>query len=260
MRNILTVSYCSDIDGYKKISEEYGTAFEVNDFCSPRVLDDAGAIQEIINAYTGIHIPPGSTMHGAFYDVLIHSEDGRIACTGKYRMKQSMDIARRLGVKGVVFHTGYNPGVPGKAYRDRVVNEFSEYMGELLREYPDVNIYIENMFEQDAELLVGMSERLSQYENYGICFDYAHAVVYGRDTDRMAVMLAPYVRHIHINDNNLEEDLHLAVGSGKMDWNRFCGYCNGIFKEADILVEVAGAEEQVRSLEYMRTHFGGVVS
>ena len=64
-------------------------------------------------------------------------------------------------------------------------------------------------------------------------------------------MLAPYVKHIHINDNDFRQDLHLAVGDGDIDWARFKIYYETYFPEATVLIEVTGMDKITRSLEYL---------
>ena len=68
--------------------------------------------------------------------------------------------------------------------------------------------------------------------------------------------LAGYIKHIHINDNNLKKDLHLPVGDGVLDWKRFTMYYRQYFKECSVLVETALPEDQRRSLEYIDNRMG----
>jgi hypothetical protein len=80
----------------------------------------------------------------------------------------------------------------------------AEYVEELLKEYPEIDIYMENMFDMTPEVLVGISERLCQYSNYGVCLDYAHASISDSPMRDWVEMLAPYLKHVHISDNDLK--------------------------------------------------------
>ncbi len=128
-----------------------------------------------------------------------------------------------------------------------------KYLGGILKENPDMNIYIENMFDRSPYMLQGLSERLIKYDNFGVCCDYAHAMSFGRgtDIDEWVEALAPYIKHMHINDNDLENDLHLAIGDGKIDWNKFAEYYEKYFYKSTILIEVSGIEKQRRSAEFL---------
>lgn len=66
--------------------------------------------------------------------------------------------------------------------------------------------------------------------------------------------LAPYIRRIHINDNDLINDLHLTVGDGCLDWKEYDRLIRKYRVEASVLVELNGYEAQKKSLEYMKQH------
>ena len=63
----------------------------------------------------------------------------------------------------------------------------------------------------------------------------------------------PYIRHMHINDNDLVKDMHLPLGDGIIDWNRFFNLMEEYQIEASVLLEMAGWEKQLRSLEYLES-------
>ena len=116
-------------------------------------------------------------MHGAFFDVTVFSNDAKIREISNLRMHQSMEIARKLHVKGVVFHTNWNPMVCGEIYENQIVERTVSYMKALLEQYPEIEIYLENMFDSDPRILTRISKELKEYKNYGVCLDYSHATI-----------------------------------------------------------------------------------
>ena len=191
-------------------------------------------------------------MHGAFLDVVLFSEDPQIRRVSRLRMSQSMDIAQKAGVKGVVFHTNSNPVLSGDYYDRRVVDMVSEYIAQLLESYPGIDIYLENMFETHPALLAAIAKELESYPGFGICLDYAHAAISGTAMDVWVDFLAGFVRHLHINDNDLKRDLHLAVGDGDINWKQFAGYYRQYFSSCSTLIETELPEQQMRSLQYLK--------
>lgn len=252
MGNFLIVSRVERIQEYKQIADEYHLGFELNDFYVPSVLDDPSRQQELLEQYHRVGLPPGSTMHGAFLDVVLFSEDSQIRRISELRMTQSMDIAQRVGVKGVVFHTNSNPVLSGDYYDSRVVGMVSEYIAKLLETYTGIEIYLENMFDASPDLLVGIARNLESYPRFGICLDYAHAVISGTEVGVWVDSLAQFVRHLHINDNDLRRDLHLAVGDGNIDWKQFASYYRQYFSSCSTLIETERPEQQIRSLQYLK--------
>lgn len=251
MTNFLIVSKADGLSEYSKIAAEYGVGYEYNDFFNPEVLDDAELQDSIINKYRESKVPEYCTMHGAFFDVIPFSYDSRIRAVSEERMIQSMEIARRIGAKAVVFHTNANPFLTSEKYIEQMVLATSEFVGKLLDEYRDINIYLENMFDSSPDILRKISERLVKHQNYGICFDYAHASISPTPVDVWVESIGKYVGHIHINDNDLKNDLHLAVGTGKIDWERFRIYYYKYFRECTVLIETDSPANQVQSLKYI---------
>ena len=227
-------------------------AFEYNDFYNPIVLDNKKLQMNIINTYSRYRSDFSvDTMHGAFLDVTIHSQDSLIREVSEKRIIQSMDIAKEMKLRGVVFHTGRLYGFRDGLYLDNWKKTNIDFFRRMLEKYPGQNIYIENMFDEKPDILAGLTEDLKEYNNFGICFDYAHAKVYGDDIEEWFRELAPYIKHMHINDNNLKDDLHLAIGEGKIDWDEFVTMVQKYSIDSSVLIEVTGIEKQIESLEYI---------
>ncbi len=259
MGKVLIVAKAEHLPECKAIMEEYLVALEINDFFEPKVLDSEERVQELIHQYQEFGVPEGSTLHGAFFDVVLFSYDARIQEISKIRMKQSMEIARKLGVKGVVFHTNVNPMLCGAEYDKRVVEETVDYIAILLQQYPEIEIYLENMFDETPDILVEISERLCGYPNYGVCLDYAHAYLYGESVNEWVHALASFVKHIHINDNDGFYDRHLAVGDGVVLWDEFAEIKRSELATCSMLIETTLPENQRRSLEYLEKNYKGMV-
>lgn len=257
------------------LAAEYGCAFEYNDFYMPRVMDDSAEREQIIADYgiyrkacagDGSAGEDGSgkicsdrrffadTMHGAFLDVTIHSDDPLIRDASMLRVRQSMETAKSMGLKGVVFHTGRLSGFRAADYLRNWRDRNEAFFRELAGKYPAQQIYMENMFDEAPDILAGLAEKMRDVENFGVCLDYAHAMISRCPGREWIESLAPYIRHMHINDNDLQNDLHLAVGAGKLDWQEFDHLVRQYQVDAPALIEVSGYEAHKESLQYMKRH------
>lgn len=237
------------------LAEEYGCGFEYNDFYLPEHLDQEAWIQERTVFYQRLNKRPGyCTLHGAFFDVTVFSDDLKIRQVSDYRVEQSLGIGAALGVAGVVFHTNYMPNFLQASYRNAWVDKNAAYWAEKAAAYPELNIYMENMFDTDAGLLAELGKKMQGIPNFGICFDYAHAHAFGNEQriGEWVEALAPFVRHIHIDDNDFISDLHLPLGNGRIPWDDFKKYYEKYFPKASVLVEVTGIEKIKKSLDYLR--------
>lgn len=261
MSKLYLVPDRKDMERMCALAAEYGCSFEYNDFYMADMMDNFQRQDEAIADYAkyrgGIaRRNPFSTdtMHGAFLDVTIHSDDPRIRDVSVLRVRQSMEIAKKMGLKGVVFHTGRLAGFRAPGYLRNWRDRNASFFTEVANQYPEQQIYMENMFDEAPDILAGLAEKMKDVENFGICLDYAHAMISGCSGQEWIETLAPYIRHIHINDNDLKNDLHLAVGAGRTDWTEFDQLVRKYQVKAPVLVEVSGYEAQKESLLYMKRH------
>ncbi len=245
----------TDTERISALAGSYGCMFEYNDFFDPQMLDDPAGQEEAIGHYRKYcdHFRQ-DTIHGAFLDVTVHSSDPLIRDASMLRIRQSMDIAKRMGVRGVVFHTGLIAHFRAKHYLRTWQESNASFFTRMAEEYPEQQIFMENMFDEAPDILAALAERMKPVENFGICLDYAHAVISGSPVREWVGTLAPYIRHMHINDNDLEHDMHWAVGSGSIDWEEYNSLMREYKIDASVLVEVNGYEAQEKSLRYMRQH------
>lgn len=256
MRELYIIPERQCIKESVQLSREYQAHFEYNDFFLPSVLDDEEKIKELIDLYKGLDRDRSKdTLHGAFLDVTIHSEDERIRKVSELRVRQCMDIAAELGIRGVIFHTNIVPNFRVPSYLQHWTDSNESFWKQILGEYPELEIFIENMFDETPDLLAGLAERMKDEARFGICLDYAHALAFGNAdaiTDWVKKLL-PYVHHMHINDNDLHEDLHQIVGEGSIDWSQYDQFLRKQEDmECSVLVEVRGIEKQRKSLEFMK--------
>ena len=251
MKQLLIIPDRGNIKQSLAIAEEFGTGFEYNDFYDPNILDDRELCQKITEEYRGLSLPPHQlcTLHGAFYDVIIFSVDKRIREVSDLRVRQSIRAAENIGAKAVVFHTNYDPFFSWRSYIDGWLDTNEKYWSGILGEYPDMNIYFENMFDRSPDVMAELAERLYGYGNFGICLDYAHAALTPVPHEEWVKKLGKYVRHMHINDNDLIGDLHRAVGKGKINWDKFYRLYDEYLEGASILIETSSSENQRLSLE-----------
>lgn len=236
-----------------KFIEEQNCACEYNDFFLANILDDQKKQMEIIESYAKVRSDfSKDTMHGAFLDVTVHSSDAKIREVSELRVRQSMDIAKEMGLRGVVFHTNRLYGFRDAVYLKNWKETNKRFFANICEAYPKQQIFMENMFDEAPDVLCGLAEEMTAYGNFGVCLDYAHATISDVAAEEWMRMLAPYVRHMHVNDNDLKNDLHAAVGDGNIDWKAFEKELKEYQIDASILVEVNGKEKQERSLAFLK--------
>ena len=240
------------LDDSLKLSWEYNTFFEYNDFFYPAIYQSEGETRRRINIYKSLDRDMSrDTMHGVFFDIAMTSTDEIIRNRSRVLMNNSMEIAANLGVKGVVFHTGINPGLWNRSYLDGWLDTAATWLDKLAKEYSHIDIYIENTFDKEPGVLTSLTDLLSHRKNVKLCLDYGHALLTDTEDEEWVKQMAPYVGHIHLNDHDMKEDLHLAPGKGLIDFERFEDLMEEYEVDAQVLLELNGAQEQLEALKYM---------
>ena len=240
------------LDDSLKLSWEYNTFFEYNDFFYPAIYQSEGETRRRINIYKSLDRDMSrDTMHGVFFDIAMTSTDEIIRNRSRVLMNNSMEIAANLGVKGVVFHTGINPGLWNRSYLDGWLDTAATWLDKLAKEYSHIDIYIENTFDKEPGVLTSLIDLLSHRKNVKLCLDYGHALLTDTEDEEWVRQMAPYVGHIHLNDHDMKEDLHLAPGKGLIDFERFEDLMEEYEVDTQVLLELNGAQEQLEALKYM---------
>lgn len=257
MKRLYCIPNLDHISDFVDFSKKYDAGFEYNDFFLPSVLDNPAEVSAIIQTYLALDRDRSEdTLHGVFLDICVNSADSKIFEVSDLRIHQSMDIAMRLGVKAVIFHTNHIPNFRLKSYRENWLQRNVSYWKSLLNEYPDLTIYIENMFDEEPDLLCALAREMIDEPRFGICYDLAHAFISHTELTEWNSALLPYAKHLHINDNDEIEDTHCPVGSCALPWDSYQAFVNTIPEECrpSVLIEVRSYDDLISSVSYMETH------
>ncbi len=232
-----------------RLAEAYGAAFEYNDFYIPEIYNNPREVNKRIAAYCALPRDRSQdTLHGAFLDMVIASQDAVLREYSREKIAQSMQIAASLGPRGVVFHTGLIASLNFGDYQKAWIDAAEEVFRPLCEQYPNLCVYIENTFEQTPEVFNNLMQRMGDIPNFALCLDYAHAVLTQTPPESWVKNLAPHIRHIHLNDNDLRRDLHLVPGEGKIDYTQFAQLLKKYQVDVPILLELKGIERQEKAL------------
>lgn len=241
-----------NIEKSLELAKKYNAAFEYNDFFKPQVFEDEDILEERIQFYLGLNRDRSrDTLHGSFLDLCIASQDSTIREYSIERIAKSMEIGDRLGVRGVVFHTGLIGGLTVEYYINGWVDAAAKVFGALAKQYPHMMIYLENSFEFSPDAFLRLMNKVKDVPNIKVCLDYGHAALTYTGLDEWVEKLEPYIAHMHVNDNDLKTDLHMAPGEGKIDFAKFKELMTKYDVNVPILLEVSGFERQEKALAYM---------
>ncbi len=247
MKKLLMIPRINELEENLKLRDKLNIGFEYNDFFIPSLLDDKVELEKRINAYK--NIGGFNTIHGVFFDICFNSSDELIKNASYTRARQTLDIATKLGCKKIVFHTNYIVGFNSADYKKMWIDRNAIAYKTFLKEYPNIEILVENMFDLDDELILKLLKEVND-KRFRMCFDIAHANLSKQSIESWYNDCKEYISHIHINDNFGDSDAHLAIGNGNMNYDYII---NNILNNFDgsILIEVKTTDDFIKSYEYL---------
>lgn len=235
----------SNLDKALKYSKEYNLGFEYNDFFNPDVLDDENLLKKSLLAYKNLN-RLNDTFHGVFYDICLNSNDAKIRKISEMRVEESIKQAKELNCKGVVFHTNYIDFMAGsKIYKESYLKLNSDFYVKMANKY-DIDIYLENMFDQTPDMLYELVKRCN-HKKINVCLDFAHANISKTPIDDWFNKLKPYIKHIHLNDNDGLVDSHSEIGTCNIDFKHIKELINKLNDDTSILIEISDIDIAVKS-------------
>ncbi len=233
---------------------ELDVPFEYQDFMDPNLLDREEEVARRIAAYLSLpRDRQADVVHGPFLDICIHSSDSTIRAASDKRIRQVCDIAVALGAKAIILHTNLIPNFYAAAYRQGWVDRNEAYLKALLKDYPTLSVYMENMFDEEPDCLLALARRMDG-QRFGICLDVAHAHISKTDLFQWIALCIPYTAHYHLNDNHGKLDEHLPVGNGNIPWKQVLP---NLRPDASVLLEVDSLDKYRLSAATLEQHRDG---
>ena len=196
------------------------------------------------------------SIHSPFMDVNIAALQDKSRSNSIKQIKDSIDLANKIDAETVVVHPGLAPYLANKYFLDKVY-EFSNESIKELGEYGKdlgVSTAIENMPTFEGMIyqnLEKLHDTLISYD-MAMTLDIGHANHAGYSPD---AMYFSSIKHIHAHDNFGDDDAHLALGEGSID---FKGIINDLKKnnyDGIYIIEVNDFDSIKKSYEYIKENF-----
>ena len=160
------------------------------------------------------------TFHGPFWDLCSGSIDPGIRRVSVSRLGSLFDLVEKIRPEQVVCHTGFDPRHHRGHCRAWIENSLSTgrpfvRRAEILR----TPLVLENVWEEDPELHLELLEGIKS-PWFGFCLDIGHQHSFSRTTlDKWLHATWPYLKEVHLHDNDGSFDTHFPVGSGTIDFD-----------------------------------------
>jgi sugar phosphate isomerase/epimerase len=231
-----------------RISVEIGVDAEV--------LDDGPAadLKQVADTLTGAGLR--CSLHAPFLDLSLGAIDPKIRRVSMERMEQVIRLIPIFQPRWVVCHGGYE----ARHYQDRQeewLRNTTESLKRILSllEGTGVPLMVENVFEKKTDHLEALFAAIPS-AGLRLCLDVGHHRLYGRtDLSDWLDALGPHLGMLHLHDNLGQEDDHLALGRGCIDFLGFFEQLKNRGLQPAITLEPHQEEWVRESLLFLATHW-----
>ena len=194
-----------------------------------------------------------TTLHAPYLDLSPGSLDSAIRSLTKRRFQQILDVVPIFQPKTVVFHTGYDH----QRYwglKEMWIEKSLElwiWLSENIRKEASL-LMLENVYEQSPQEFLDIYERLRD-QHVGFCLDTGHMAAFSReDLSTWLQFLGEHIQQLHLHDNLGNQDDHMALGEGEIDFELLFKYLKGRKSDPPLVTIEPHREKDVwPSLEYL---------
>ena len=212
-RSLKDKLYLSGMDGQAAaLARRWGAGYEITAFCYAPMLDTPETARQVRRDMEGVD---RFWFHAPFAELTPCAIDPLVRDIAAQRYRQTVAMARRLGIRRIVIHDGY---VPFVYFPEWFVEQSVRFWRDFLPEVPqDMTIALENVMDDGPDMLAAIMEGVND-PRLGVCLDVGHANTTVSKTPPLdwIAPLSPWLRHVHIHNNFGEWDLHNPLGEGNI--------------------------------------------
>lgn len=246
MKSRLAIATCCP--HWKQIADEYDVAIELDQYCQAKNMDGkmadkvAAVIRGDLTTYRGL------VLHAPFNELFPAAIDPKARELAMQRYRQAAELAHAFGIRKMVVHSGWMPHVYFKEWH---IPRSVEFWTELMADQPeDFELCIENVLDDEPDMMAAIARDCAD-PRIGLCYDVGHAnIVSDRDPDDWLQTLAPYLKHLHIHNNDGDKDYHRGLTEGMLDMERLLdGVLELCTPDTTVTAEILSGPE---SFEWLR--------
>ncbi len=233
---------------WKPIADEYGVNVELDQYCQAENMDGEKGVKVKAIIRKSLTEYNCTVLHAPFNELFPSAIDPMARQLSMDRFQQAAALALDFGIKKMVVHSGYVPFVYFKQWHiPRSIEFWTEFMAD---KPADFEIAIENVLDDEPDMLAEIAKGAND-PRIGICYDVGHANIISEGSqDQWLETLAPYLKHLHIHNNDGTGDFHKGLTEGTLDIERLLDRTISICSpETTITAEIFDAKE---SFEWLK--------
>lgn len=194
--------------------------YDLEIYFSAAVLDQIER-DDLDNLKKSLDWHPALTLHAPFMDLNPGAVDPMVRSVTQVRFRQFLNAAAVLKPRAGVFHAGYD--------RWRFGGRTDIWLGNSIDVWHKVmetasgigmKVAVENVFDEEPEALQMLIETIA-LPGFGFCFDTGHFNLFSKvSLEQWFERLGRHLVEVHLHDNDGTADAHLALGRGRIDFEK----------------------------------------
>jgi sugar phosphate isomerase/epimerase len=190
------------------------------------------------------------TLHAPFFDLCPGAMDSLVLKASRDRLRQVFDLVPLFEPETIVCHTGYD----NKRYHDTqqtwleiALDTWKPLVKQLGT--TTTTLVFENVYEKTPQMLLQLLTHLKG-SHTGFCFDTGHMNTFSEtDMEGWLKVLGPFIKQLHLHDNDGSWDQHWAIGDGNIPFEVLFRYLNTKLTMPVITIEAHREDWLWQSLE-----------
>lgn len=251
MRRIYVEPFLYDVEEAIELAKKYDLGLEL--YISAEKVDlflAQGIPKELLSV-------PDLSIHGPIHDIAVGSSDKLIREASIERIRKSLElVSRNLNPNWFLIHMGLNPLT---YWSEKLVSDWIERAASalniVLSDFSHVTIHIENAYEKEPHHLKNFIEKIDHNKIF-VTLDIGHAKVYSnKDPEEWIRILAPYIREVHVHNNDGKFDAHKPIEEGVIDYEKMLSLLEDEVGEFIITLEPIDEENLKKDLRWLEERF-----
>ena len=254
MNVLISSTISKDLSESVKIAKDLGLGIELsripNIINNQRPFEDVKAeMKDIFGGFDGL-----KSVHGLFFDLSIASIDDDIREISIKRYLQSLEIAKAIGAKTIVYHTGCEATIKHRKFQQAYSEDSIKFWKNYIKAYENAGITAvqENVSENTFEPILKIVNSVnSPYLKASL--DTGHVNVHS--DNKVTKWLEGYgsaLKHMHIHNNYGDDDSHLSLLKGTLDFDEIFDKIKELEINPVMVLEIFTENDLYESVDYLR--------
>ena len=237
-----------------EIAKDLGLGIELSRI--PNVISNKIPLEDVLNEMKDIFadFKGIKSVHGLFFDLSIASKDEDIREISIKRYLQSLEVAKIIGAKTIVYHTGCEATIKHRRFQQEYSDDSVKFWKNYITAFENSNITAvqENVSENSYENILKIINAVNS-PMLKASLDTGHVNVHS--DQKVIQWIEGYghaLKHMHIHNNYGDDDSHLSLLKGTLDFDEIFGKIKELDINPVIVLEIFTENDLYESVEYLR--------